>query len=266
MPIKGFMIDVQGTLIDDIEKKPIAGSLEAIASLKKKNIPFLLVTNNTKLESVEFRKYLRKQGFDFDDEQYIDPLMVLESTLPPCVVAAYGTEPFLHFLKKRGYVLDCKSPEAVLLSIKESFCSDEFASMIEVILSGADLIGMHETSIYAKNGKRYPGVGALLKMLSFATGCSYKVVGKPSRDFYNAAMRKLHEQDSSIEFGEVVMISDDLFGDLGGAKKMGMRTALVLSGKIASFEEARNLAQKEEPDWIVSNVLEWFKFYDRGAA
>ncbi len=266
MSVKGFMIDVQGTLIDDIDKKPIAGSLEVIASLKKRGFPFLLVTNNTKMESEEFRSYLRGLGFDFSDDQYLDPLMVLEEILPPCSVAAYGTEPFLRVLQRRGYRLEYESPEAVLVSIKEDFCNDEFATMIEAILGGAKLVGMHETSLYSKNGRRYPGVGALLKMLSFATGRRYNVVGKPSISFYSEAMHRLKAQDGSIEPDSVVMISDDLVGDLKGAKEMGMRTALVLSGKITSVEEVEDQLKQVGPEWISANVRDWFKSYERGAA
>ncbi len=266
MPIKGFMIDVQGTLIDDIDKKPIAGSLEVIASLRERGFPFVLVTNNTKIESAEFRSYLRGLGFDFSDDQYLDPLMVLEERVPPCPVAAYGSEPFLRVLQRRGYRLEYDSPKAVLIGIKEDFCNDEFATMIEALLGGAELIGMHETSLYSKNGRRYPGVGALLRMLSFATGRGYGVVGKPSRGFYGEAMRRLKRQDGSIEPDSVVMISDDPVGDLKGAKEMGMRTALVLSGKVASVEEAEDQLKQVEPEWVCADIAEWFKSYERGAA
>ncbi len=260
------MIDVQGTLIDDRDKMPIPGALESISSLKREGVPFLLVTNNTKLKSEAFRAYLRDLGFEFDDLQYLDPLMVLQKILPPCKSAAYGTDAFLRLLEDRGYRLEYERPEAVLVSVKEDFCNDEFAVMIEGILSGAKLVGMHETSLYAKNGRRYPGVGAVLKMLSFATGQEYTVVGKPSGSFYGEALRRLKEQDASLEYSDIVMISDDLIGDLGGAKELGMRTALVLSGKIASIQEARKAAKEVEPDWIAGDIGEWFESNKRGAA
>ncbi|BBG66484.1 NagD, predicted sugar phosphatases of the HAD superfamily [Hydrogenimonas sp.] len=264
--MKGFLIDVQGTLIDDADKRAIPGSLEVIESLRKRGVPFMLVTNNTKMESAEFRGYLRGLGFDFSDEQYLDPLMVLESVLPPCRVAAYGTEPFLRVLRERGYRLEYDSPEAVLVSIKEDFGNDEFATMIEALLGGAALIGMHETSLYAKSGRRYPGVGAILKMLSFATGRDYEVVGKPSERFYSLALDMLREQGGSAEPGSVVMVSDDLTGDLKGAKEMGMRTALVLSGKIASADEVAEELERIEPEWVCGSVGEWYESYERGAA
>ncbi len=265
MSVKGFMIDVQGTLIDDIEKKPIEGSIEALSHLNRIGMPFVLVTNNTKRESSDFKAYLRDLGFEFSDSQYLDPLMVLDSSLAPCKVAAYGTSTFLKTLENRGYTLEYEVPEAVLVSIKEDFTNLEFSEMIEALLGGAKLVGMHETSLYAKNGRRYPGVGAILKMLSFATGRDYFVVGKPSVRFYEEALKKLQMQNGSITFEDIVMISDDLAGDLRGAHELQMRTVLVLSGKISSLKEGGDLGGWK-PDWVSKRVGEWFKSYEKGAA
>ncbi|MCF6200723.1 MAG: HAD-IIA family hydrolase [Hydrogenimonas sp.] len=266
MSLKGLMIDVQGTLIDDIDKRPIDGAVETLSALKEGGVPFVLVTNNTKRESEDFKEFLRGSGFSFDDNQYLDPLMVLESSLPPSSVAAYGTKHFLELLQKRGYTLDYKSPEAVLVSVKDDYCSDEFAAMIEALLSGARLVGMHETSLYAKNGRRYPGVGAILKMLSFATGRDYFVVGKPSDKFYAEALKMLQRMEPDTGWKDVTVISDDLAGDLKGARRMGMRTALVLSGKVKSLQEAGELCREWKPDLVAQNIGEWFKSYEEGAA
>jgi NagD protein len=114
--------------------------------------------------------------------------MLLESRVSNEAVAAYGADEFLVTLQMMGYILDYENPKTVLVAIKEDFNSDEYAQMIDFILDGAMLVGMHETSIYAKNSKRYPGVGAILKLLEFATSCSYTVVGKPSTAFYEESL------------------------------------------------------------------------------
>ena len=60
-----YFIDVQGTLISDIDKSPIRGSIEFIDMLNEKDIPYVVVTNNTKSPSKEFYNFLQKQGFNF---------------------------------------------------------------------------------------------------------------------------------------------------------------------------------------------------------
>ena len=252
-----YFIDVQGTLIDDQDKKPIKGSVEFIQKLRDEKIPFLLITNNTKRSSKEFFNYLRSLGYDIEEQHYIDPLMVLTQALPKGRVAAYGTEDFLKNVAALGYTLDFKGPKSVLIAIKKDFTNEEYADMIEFLLQGANLVGMHETSLYAKDGRRYPGVGAILKMLSFATQREYEVVGKPSRLFYEKALEKLKKQDPKATFDTITIISDDVMGDLVGAKELGMKTIFVTSGKFKSAEEIiPNIKEKKRPDMILDDISE----------
>lgn len=250
-----YFIDVQGTLISDADKSPIRGSVEFIDVLNEKNIPYMVITNNTKHSSKDFIAYLNSIGFDFDSSSYLDPLMMLESRVSKEGVAAYGTPEFLKVIQEMGYVLDYENPKTVLVSVKVDYDSEEFAQMIDFLLAGASLVGMHETSIYAKNSKRYPGVGAILKLLEFATSSSYEVVGKPSTAFYTEALKRFRSKVSECEFKDITIISDDVKGDLGGAKEMGMKTVFVTSGKYKSADEIVPYLKEElRPDLIYRDM------------
>jgi len=252
-----YFIDVQGTLISDIDKSPIRGSIEFINMLNKKKIPYMVVTNNTKKSSINFHSFLQKQGFNFSFDKYLDPLMLLESRVEKTSVAAYGAAEFLQTLLEMGYTLNYENPKTVLVAIKEDFLADEYAQMIDFLLSGASLVGMHETSIYAKNNKRYPGVGAVLKLLEFATSVSYDVVGKPSDAFYKEALKLLQKQNLDAEFSKIEMISDDVKGDLGGAKELGMKTIFVTSGKYKTEQEIVPFLKEElKPDLVYVDMQE----------
>ncbi len=244
-----YFIDVQGTLISDTDKSPIRGAVEFIDMLNQNKTPYMVITNNTKYSSKDFLAYLNSIGFNLTASSYLDPLMMLEQRVSKEAVAAYGTKDFLSVLVDMGYKLDYKNPKTVLVSIKADFTSQEYAQMIEFLLSGASLVGMHETSLYVKNSKRYPGVGAILKLLEFATSTPYEVVGKPSVAFYKESLELIRKQaphpkstsshslTATAEFSDVTIISDDVKGDLGGAKELGMKTVFVLSGKYKSEEE-----------------------------
>jgi NagD protein len=250
-----YFIDVQGTLISDEDKSPIAGSREFIEYLNLNSVPYMVITNNTKKASSDFYNYLTSIGFAFDFDKYLDPLMLLESRVSKEGVAAYGAQEFLQTLQNMDYKLNYTDPKTVLIAIKENFSADEYAQMIDFLLSGAKLVGMHETSIYAKNSKRYPGVGAILKMLEFATSTSYEVVGKPSVAFYEEALARLQKQNSDASFEKITIVSDDVKGDLGGAKALGMRTVFVTSGKYRSAEEiVPFLDPKLRPDVVEENM------------
>lgn len=248
-----YFIDVQGTLISDSDKSPIDGSLAFIDYLNSNKIPYIIITNNTKKASKVFFDSLVKKGFNIDFNSYLDPLMILEKQVPKDSVAAYGADEFLELLATLGYELNYTNPKTVLLAIKDNFSADEYAQMIDFLLNGAKLVGMHETSIYAKNSKRYPGVGAILKMLEFATSVSYEVVGKPSVAFYTLALEKIKAKS----FNEITIISDDVKGDLGGAKELGMRTIFVTSGKYKSKDEILPLLKPHlRPDETYANLQE----------
>ena len=228
-----YFIDVQGTIIDDHDRKPIAGAVEFVRNLKNTNVSFALITNNTKFQSDEFMSYLRGLGFEFDDNQYLDPFSTLHDIVGQNKIWAIGNDGFVESLKVAGYIFDKGSPEFLVISLKENLAYDDLADAVEMIQAGAKLIGMHETSIYAKNGRKYPGLGAILRSLEYATNTKAIVVGKPSVDFYTEA-KKLVGADS---FDEICIISDDAIGDLVGAKKLGMKTVLVLSGKHKKADE-----------------------------
>lgn len=250
-----YFIDVQGTLISDIDKSPIRGSIAFVDMLNERRISYMIITNNTKKSSKDFYTYLTSIGFNFSFDKYLDPLMLLESRVQREAIAAYGAPEFLDTLVKMGYTLNYKNPKTVLVAIKEDFTADEYAQMIDFILSGASLVGMHETSIYAKNNKRYPGVGAVLKLLEFATSCSYTVVGKPSVSFYSESLQRIRQQSNNITFNDITMISDDAKGDLSGAKELGVKTIFVTSGKYKSANEIVPFLKEElKPDFVYSDM------------
>jgi len=233
-----FFIDVQGTLIDDNTKLPIRGAVEFIDHLNKTATPYVVITNSTKYSSEAFLLYLNEIGLAIPKAHYIDPLMVLKAQIDITkTIAGYGSPEFLEQLALMGYVFDYASPDTVIISIKDDFSATEYSQIIEFVLSGARLVGMHETSLYVKNGRRYAGVGAILKMIEFATQTPYTVIGKPSTSFFQSALELLRAQDQGAEFSDITIISDDVSGDILPAQDLGMRGVFVLSGKYRSRAE-----------------------------
>lgn len=256
-----YFVDVQGTLISDDTKEPIEGAIELIDYLNENNLPYVVITNNTKSQSREFLSYLQSIGLNIADSRYLDPLMTLQSHVSlDKKIATFGPKTFEDSIKSLGYEIDFKTPDVVLVAISSSFSSDDYASMIELLLAGAELVGMHETTIYASKNRRYPGLGAILQMLSFATSKPYSVVGKPSEPFFNKALDMIREQHSDASFDKITIISDDLVGDIVGARRLGMRGIFVLSGKIKDADEIiPHLLPQNHPDAIYKDVGEVLK-------
>jgi ribonucleotide monophosphatase NagD (HAD superfamily) len=71
-------------------------------------------------------------------------------------------------------------------------------------------------------------------MLEFAADTRATVVGKPSSDFFNAALNSLQ-----LPPNQVLMIGDDMESDILGANSLGIRTCLVQTGKYRTGDEKR---------------------------
>lgn len=253
-----YFVDVFGTLVSESDKNTIYGSKNLIRYFNKHNIPYVVVSNNTKIKSEDFLENLKQKGLEIRSDAYLDPFCVLDKVCPKGAVAMFGSEAFINTMTKMGYTQDLAKPKAVIIASYDNFSFEDFAKIIELVNSGAQLIAMHAGNTYKKNGKIYPGVGAVVKMLENSTGKVAKVLGKPSRLFYKIAYEKATRQfgsnlylertalmdtgksahDLYIDYNEVNFISDDANGDLENAKALGMKTILVLSGKTQSLENS----------------------------
>ena len=240
----GYFIDVQGTLLSDDDKQPLPGAIALIDHLNETKTPYVVITNNTKEKSNDFLQSLHVKGLKIPLANYLDPFMVLETMVKERDVQAFGPDAFKHVLQSLGYRLVEENAKAILIASHHQFDALCFAKMIESSISGAQIIGMHGTSTYAKEGRRYPGVGAILSMLYYATGRHGKVVGKPSQAFYEKALTMIQLLDETLCFEDIRMVSDDASGDLVGAKALGMTTWLVLSGKCKAISEVEHIAEK----------------------
>jgi ribonucleotide monophosphatase NagD (HAD superfamily) len=69
-------------------------------------------------------------------------------------------------------------------------------------------------------------VAPFVAALECATGRKAVVIGKPSQQFFQAAINKL-----GLPAEQVLMIGDDVVTDVGGAQDAGLKGALVKTGK-----------------------------------
>ena len=102
-------------------------------------------------------------------------------------------------------------------------------------------------------------VGPFVKALEYATGKEAIVCGKPSPSFFQAAANQLQHQP-----GELIMIGDDIQGDIGGAQRAGLRGLLVRTGK---FRDA-DLQLGITPDGIIGSIADlpawWTQYIEKG--
>jgi ribonucleotide monophosphatase NagD (HAD superfamily) len=105
--------------------------------------------------------------------------------------------------------------------------------------------------------------GSYVAALEFATEKRALVTGKPSRAFFGESVKMLAElgglgASSRLSPGEVAMVGDDLWNDIRGAQKAGLRGVFVRSGKHGDAELARATAERggRAPDAIAPSIVE----------
>ena len=93
-----------------------------------------------------------------------------------------------------------------------------------------------------------PGAGTIIKGIEAASGVAAYIIGKPYTTLYSLALRRANSLPE-----ETLMIGDRLETDILGAQKLGLKTALVLSG-ITSRKQAEEW--DPVPDIIADDALQ----------
>ena len=281
--IRAALIDVSGTL--HVGRNAVPGAASACRRLLRRQREgrgpkVLFLTNTSQIPSGELLARLREAGFD---ESAIPS--------PDCIMTSVGaTRMFLLDNGLRPYCLledalletdlrdvDTKyDPNCVLVGLapgKLDYGRLNVAYRLllrwrgedEVASSSVDgrprppppprLIAVHRSERHRDaDGMMSLGPGGFVSLLENAVpGCSAsaRVVGKPSRDFYLAALSRLGVDDPS----EAVMVGDDVVGDVRGALDAGFgRAVLVRTGKYVGGDETSGAGAA--PTLTVDSIVE----------
>lgn len=90
-------------------------------------------------------------------------------------------------------------------------------------------------------------VGPFAAALEYATNCSALVLGKPDAAVFRQAAQRL-----GVPPGEVVMVGDDVLGDVRGAQAAGLRGVLVRTGKY----RPEDLLGPTQPDAVLDSIVD----------
>jgi NagD protein len=93
------------------KENPLLVHVRFLDALNEKKIPYVVITNNTKIKSEEFLESLKQKGLNI--QNYIDPFSLLANTLKEKKVAAFGSDEFLSIIKDLGYELEFKCARSI---------------------------------------------------------------------------------------------------------------------------------------------------------
>ncbi len=246
--IKGFLIDLDGVLY--VGDTAIEGACEAIGLLRKRNYRYRFVSNTTRTCRRTIVERLSKMGFVISEEEIITP---------PVVANAY----MKNTGKQRCYLLITKDAErdfeqgclctnedeidcVVIGDAGDRITYNSLNTAFRHLMKGAELIALENDRYWMAPDGLSLAAGPFVNALEFATGKQTIIIGKPSRAFFDRALR-----DMGLQPDQVAMIGDDVVADIAGAHIMGMKSILVKTGKYRKDSEN---SPAIKPTYIIDSI------------
>lgn len=228
--VRGVLLDISGVLYQD--DAPLPGAVAAVRALQEAGVALRLVTNTSRRTAEAIFFDLKRMGFAIEEGQlYTAPRAMLDylqlrDLRPYCLI-----HPSLETEFAR---LNHSNPNAVVVcDAGERFDYKSLNKAFQVLAGdGAELLAVGENRYFRSRGRLQLDAGPFVKALEYASGKTPVILGKPAKNFFDAAV-----QSMGIDPDEIVMIGDDVEADVDGAIKAGLRACLVKTGKYEPGDE-----------------------------
>lgn len=262
LPIKNLILDMDGVLWHG--DTPMPGLVDFFDTLRSADIGFILATNNATKTAVMYTERLARFGVDVPPQQILTSAEATAAYLaelypqgsPVYVIGAKG----LHdAVLAQGFRIVTPAEAragalavSVVAGLSPTVTYEELAMGAHLVNQGVPFVGTNPDPTYPSEIGPLPGSGAILAVITTATGVEPTLIGKPGPIVFREAVKLLGGDASTV-----AMVGDRLSTDIYGAKAAGLRAILVLSG-ISTREEAEN--GPVQPDYIFADITELAAF------
>jgi HAD superfamily hydrolase (TIGR01458 family) len=255
--IDGVLLDIDGVLA--ISWEPLPGAVETIEWMREQGMPFRLITNTTTKTRADLGQTLRGVGFDVSDDELVTAVVATAEYLRTehpgarCFVLSDGDATAdLDDVE----LVEIESADLVVLGgACDDFTYGTMNRIFRRLMDGAGLIGMHRNLYWRTSDGLELDAGAYVAGLEEATGRAAVICGKPSAPYFDAALAML-----GVSRDRALMVGDDIENDVHGAQTLGIRTALVKTGKFLPTD----LNQPPAPDHVLETIGELRSLFSTG--
>ncbi|XP_070131942.1 phospholysine phosphohistidine inorganic pyrophosphate phosphatase isoform X3 [Equus przewalskii] len=211
--VRGVLLDVSGVLFDGAEGSgvPIAGSVEAVARLKRSRLKVRFCTNESQKSLGDLVRLLQQLGFDISEGEVTAPapatcLILKERGLRPYLLIHDG-------IRSEFDQIDTSNPNCVVIAdAGESFSYQNMNKAFQVLmeLENPVLISLGKGRYYKETSGLMLDVGAYVKALEYACGIEAEVVGKPSPEYFKSALQEMgleaHQETVALSRGRLLFL------------------------------------------------------------
>ena len=250
MTKQNYLIDMDGVLVSG--KKMIPGADKFIETLKRKELKFLVLTNNSIYTQVDLAHRLQTTGVDIQAEQIFTSAMATANFMKSqkeegraFVIGEGGLYVAVH---NAGYIMTDDNPDFVVLGETFDYNFRQVTRAVRLIIDGANFLATNPDPVGPSERGVVPACGAMAALIEKASGFSPFYCGKPSPFMMRSALNYL-----GVHSENTTMIGDRMDTDIVAGIQSGMDTILVLSG-VTTNKQVENFPYR--PGKIVKSVAE----------
>jgi NagD protein len=248
--IRSWLMDMDGVLVR--EEHPIPGAAQFLTRLRERQLPFLVLTNNSMYTRRDLSARLALSGLEIPEEAIWTSALAtadfLQSQRPGGSAFAIGEAGLLTALHAVGYTLSERDPDYVVLGETRTYSFERITQAIRLIGAGARFIATNPDPTGPTPDGPLPATGSVAALISRATGVAPYFVGKPNPLMMRSALNAIDAHSEST-----AMVGDRMDTDVVSGLEAGMHTVLVLTG---STQRAEADAFPYRPSRIVDSIAD----------
>jgi 4-nitrophenyl phosphatase len=252
--IQALAIDMDGVLWQGDRPSPGLGKF--FDFLQRRNMPYVLATNNASKTPAQYQHKLGSMGVAIQPERVLTSSLATAAYLKNELgnggsVYVVGQDGLIEAMRSVGFRVaeDASQPvDAVVAGIDFTLTYEKLKHAVLLIQRGARFIGTNGDVTFPAEEGYWPGAGSLLAAIQAATGQKPTVIGKPEPLMFEIALQKMGSRPQNT-----AMLGDRLETDILGGQRAGLKTILVTSG----VDDEAAIAKKEiQPDAVFSGIEE----------
>jgi 4-nitrophenyl phosphatase len=249
--VRGLVIDMDGVLWQgDI---PMPGLPEFFETLERRQIKFVLATNNNTQTPQGFAQKARKMGVNVETEQVVTAAVAtvhyLRGHYPRgSRIYVVGEAALKGLISEAGFTLADTDVAAVVVTMDRQLTYEMLKRATLLIRAGADFIGPNPDTAYPTPEGLVPGGGAILAAVAASSDRQPLIMGKPEGWIFQICMERMQ-----LEPEAVASLGDRLETDIAGGQRLALKTILVLSGVATLADLACSPVQ---PTWVFDGIKE----------
>ena len=261
---RGFILDMDGTIAlgDRASGAHVAlpGAVGLLARLRRRGVPFRIFTNGTAKPPAAYAAGLREAGFEVSDEEMMTPSTSAAAWLASQgigrvrVLGNKGTAaPLVEAgIEVIGPSARADGVEAVYTGWHRELAFTDVEAAVHDIWAGARAVTASHVPFFAtSDGKGIGTSFAINSMIRALTGKKPKILGKPSREGFFAALAGMGLPKSATQ--DVVVVGDDPALEMRMANQVGAVSVGVATG-LNTLDALRGLPPRDRPLLAIGSV------------